>query len=257
MLQQVLDLGREVERELRPLRVQPPGDLQRMAGPVQEIGIAEGDVSRAGRDLGADVGEHHVRRHHEEPPAVNGHHRAMPAQVQAAAARLHVRGGVHVAVVVVSRVSGRRRQRRAVRDRERKPRPYRAAREVRVLTPGTPAASPPSASARTRPTSALLAFAGHDGIRRALEQRRRRSATRRGRGSRRGRGDWRRGRAARPRTPRRSAVCMGTEMTTTSAAAARSGEKGSTARSRVSASSPARRRKARGHAIPSGACPSS
>ena len=102
-----------------PLRVQAPGDVQRVAGAVQEVGVAEGDVTRARRDLRADVGQHHVRRHHEEPAAVDGHDRAVPAQVQAAAAGLDVGGGIGVAVVLVSRVPRRRRQRRAVGDRER------------------------------------------------------------------------------------------------------------------------------------------
>ena len=67
-------------------------DAQRVRRPVQEIGIAEVDVARAGRDLRAHVVEHDVGGHGEEAATVHGRNRAVPAQVLAAARRLDVAG---------------------------------------------------------------------------------------------------------------------------------------------------------------------
>ena len=53
-------------------------------------------------------------------------------------------------------------------------------------------------------------------------------------------------------TPSRSAVCIGTEMATTRAAAARSGSKGSTDTSRTAGAKPRASRAAAGHATASG-----
>ena len=88
----VLDLRREAEGDVRVLRVQRPRDAQRVRRPVEEIGIAEVDVARAGGDLRARILQHHLRRHGEEPPAVDGRNRTVPAQVLAAARRLDVAG---------------------------------------------------------------------------------------------------------------------------------------------------------------------
>ena len=56
--------------------------------PVEEVGIAEGDVLRAGLDLGADVGQHHLDRHDAELPVVDRHNRTVPAAMLAAAGGL-------------------------------------------------------------------------------------------------------------------------------------------------------------------------
>src|SRR5437879_1219755 len=71
LAEEVLDLRREVEREGGERRVERPHHAQRVAGAVQEIGIAEGDVGRARLDLLADVREHDRLRHHEEAPPVD------------------------------------------------------------------------------------------------------------------------------------------------------------------------------------------
>jgi hypothetical protein len=88
----VLDLGGEAERDARVLRVQRPRDPQRVRRPVEKIGIAEVDVTRAGRDLRARVLQHDLRRHGEETALVDGRDRTVPAQVLAAARRLDVAG---------------------------------------------------------------------------------------------------------------------------------------------------------------------
>src|SRR6266705_6588627 len=88
--EQVLDLGREVVGHAGELGVQRAHELPRVAGTVEKVGIAERDVSRAGGDEAANVAEHHVGRHDEEAPVVDGGNRAVEAVVQTAAARLHV-----------------------------------------------------------------------------------------------------------------------------------------------------------------------
>jgi len=61
-------------------------------GPVEEVGIAEGDVTGARRHLLPDVGGDRVGLHHEEAPVVHRRDGAVAAQVQAAAAGLDVAG---------------------------------------------------------------------------------------------------------------------------------------------------------------------
>ena len=102
--QQVLDLRREVERERRKRLVQRPRDGQRVAGTVEEIGIAERDVRGAGLHLLADVREQHLDRHDEEPPAVDRRDRTVSAQMLAAAARLDVADELEPVVALEVRV---------------------------------------------------------------------------------------------------------------------------------------------------------
>ena len=71
-------------------RVQGLHDAHGVRRAVEEIGIAEGDVPRAGGDLRGDVGQHDVGLHDAELPLVDRHDRTMPAQVPAAAAGLGV-----------------------------------------------------------------------------------------------------------------------------------------------------------------------
>ena len=61
-----------------------------VGGAVEEVGIAEGDVLRAGGDLRADVGEHDVGVHGAEAAVVDRHDRAVAAAMLAAARRLGV-----------------------------------------------------------------------------------------------------------------------------------------------------------------------
>src|SRR6266550_3018360 len=49
----------------------------RMSRAVEEVGVAERDVSRAGGDEAADVAEHDVLRHDEESSVVDGRNGAV------------------------------------------------------------------------------------------------------------------------------------------------------------------------------------
>src|SRR5437016_3292506 len=89
-LEDVLHLRREVEGERGELGVHRAHDRQRMAGPVQKIRIAEGDVPRTFTLELTYVSEDGLLRYHEEAAAVHGRDRAMQAQVKTAAARLDV-----------------------------------------------------------------------------------------------------------------------------------------------------------------------
>src|SRR5262249_19499443 len=90
MTQQVLDLGRDVERDVRKLRMELATEGQRVARAVEEVGIAERDVARAARDELANVRHHDVARHDEEPAVVHGRDRAVATPMLAPAAALHV-----------------------------------------------------------------------------------------------------------------------------------------------------------------------
>jgi hypothetical protein len=89
--QQVLDLGRHVERHRRELLVERAGHVHGVPRPVQEIRVAERHVRGAGLDLLADVRQHDVLRDDEEPAAVDRRDGAVAAKVLAAPARLDVR----------------------------------------------------------------------------------------------------------------------------------------------------------------------
>ena len=56
--EEVLDLGREVEGEVGEPLVHRLDDPSGVGGPVEEVGIGEGDVLRAGFDEAGDVVEH-------------------------------------------------------------------------------------------------------------------------------------------------------------------------------------------------------
>ena len=87
-LEQVLDLDGRVEGDLRPACVQLAGDPQGMRRAVQEVGIAERHMARAGGDLLLDVAQHRLARDGDEAAAIHRHDRTMPAQVLAPARRL-------------------------------------------------------------------------------------------------------------------------------------------------------------------------
>ena len=90
MLQQMLDLDRDVVGHVGMRGVQRLDDAHRVRRAVEEIGIAEGDVLGARRDLRRDVREHDVRLHDAELPVVDRHDRTVTAEMPAAAARLRV-----------------------------------------------------------------------------------------------------------------------------------------------------------------------
>ena len=97
MPQQVLDLDGDVVAELREFAVQRLDDGQRVRRPIEEIGIAEGDVLGARIDLAANVFQHDVALHDAENSVVDGHNGAMAAKVFAAAAGFRIAGDLESA----------------------------------------------------------------------------------------------------------------------------------------------------------------
>src|SRR5207237_3604838 len=73
--------------------VQRTDELHGVAGAVQEVRVAEGDVPGACCDQPADVRQHDVPRDREEASTVHGRDGTVEAGVQAAATRLHVACG--------------------------------------------------------------------------------------------------------------------------------------------------------------------
>ena len=109
------------KRHVRELGVERPRHGERVARAVEEVGVAERHVGRPGLDALADVGQDHVRRHHEEAPAVDRRDRAVPAEVLAAAARLDVPHQLVPPVALEPRVLLEGGERRAARHRKAQP----------------------------------------------------------------------------------------------------------------------------------------
>ena len=89
-LEDVLDLGRAVEGQLREALVHRAHDRQRVAPAVEEVGVAERDVAGAHADEALDVAQDRVGLHDADPPVVDGGDRAVPAAMRAAVAGLDV-----------------------------------------------------------------------------------------------------------------------------------------------------------------------
>ncbi len=75
-----------------PFAMQRVHDSHGVRGPVEEIGIAEGDVLGARGHLLANVGEHDLRLHHAKTSLIHRHHGAMAAQMFAASAGFGITG---------------------------------------------------------------------------------------------------------------------------------------------------------------------
>ena len=75
----VFHLGRDVEGELRELRVQGPHNFEGVTRSVQEIGVAEGDVRGSRLYLPANIFEDNLGRDDKEAPAVYRWDRTMRA----------------------------------------------------------------------------------------------------------------------------------------------------------------------------------
>ena len=97
MQQNVFDLDGHVVGQVREFRMQRPNQTHGVAGPVEEIRVAEGDMARPRRHLVADVCQDHAGVHHAEAPAVDGHHRTVPAEMLAPAAGFRIAGRQPVA----------------------------------------------------------------------------------------------------------------------------------------------------------------
>ena len=85
----VLDLDRAVEGDVGEPLVHRAHDAPRVRRRVQEVGIAERDVSCAGRDQLRDVGEHRVLVEPADPAVEHHRHRAVSAAVRAPVRRQH------------------------------------------------------------------------------------------------------------------------------------------------------------------------
>src|SRR2546429_8231541 len=86
MTPHVLDLGGEVVADVGKLDVQLAHQLERVPRPVEEVGIAEGDVACPGLDQATDVLEYHTARYREEAAAVDRRGRAKEGRGEGAAA---------------------------------------------------------------------------------------------------------------------------------------------------------------------------
>ena len=158
MLQQVLDLDGDVVADLRELAVHRLDDGQRVRRPVEEIGIAKGDVLGARVDLPANVLQHDFALHDAKNPVVNGHHRAVPAQVFAAAAGFGIAGDLEASFRHQQvRVLAQRRQAGAIRQNEVQPieRDRGSAQGWPCFASTSIAPSSPSASRVTSSANAL------------------------------------------------------------------------------------------------------
>src|SRR5437899_9776258 len=110
MLEDVLDLGREVEGHAGKFGAHRAHDAQRVTGAIQKIRVAERDVGRAGPDLPPDIFQDDLRRHDEEAAFVHRHDGTVETVVQASAAGLDVADNVLRAVAFKMRVPLQRRQ---------------------------------------------------------------------------------------------------------------------------------------------------
>ena len=116
---EVLDLDRHVVGQRREAAVQLIDDRQRVSRAVEEVGVAEGDVLRAGVDLLADVLDHDITFDDPEAPAVDRHDRTVPAQMAAASRRLGVADDARLVLTDDQRgIALRRRQPGSVGDDE-------------------------------------------------------------------------------------------------------------------------------------------
>ncbi len=97
-----------------------------MADAVEEVRIAEGDVARASADLGANVGQHDVNRHHAKTAVVYRHDRTVTAPMLAPAARLRVRHCSPLVADLETRVPAERRKPCAIGHAERDARHFDA-----------------------------------------------------------------------------------------------------------------------------------
>ena len=113
----MLDLDRDVVGDAGQFRGEPFDDAPRVRRTVEEIGIAEGDVLCARRDLLADVLEHGVHRNGVEPSIVDRHDRTMTAQMLASTRRIGAADDTPRAVRHLQlRVTRKGRQTRTIRD---------------------------------------------------------------------------------------------------------------------------------------------
>jgi hypothetical protein len=101
--QHVLHLDGQIEGQVGEGVVEGPHDPAGVLGPVEEVGVTEGDVAGARRHQLVHVGQDHLLVDRPGPALVDDRHRAVPAPVRAAVGGLDV---AHQAVVVADRQVG-------------------------------------------------------------------------------------------------------------------------------------------------------
>src|SRR5487761_438477 len=72
------------------LVVQRRYNVQRVPDAIEKIRVAKRDVPRTRGHLAANIFKHYLRLHHTKSSAIDRRHRAVSAQVLAAAARLRI-----------------------------------------------------------------------------------------------------------------------------------------------------------------------
>src|SRR5690349_9099518 len=115
MLAQMLDLDGGIVGQFREITVKRLDDANRMCGAVEEIRIAERDVLGAGRHLPPYVLEYDLRLHDPKMAVVHGNHRAVPAQMFAAAAGFRITSAPGISIYAKLRIAAQWRQRGSVR----------------------------------------------------------------------------------------------------------------------------------------------
>jgi hypothetical protein len=119
MLEEVLDLDGHVICEIWVFLVNGLDEWERMPDAIEEVGIAEGDVFRAGRNLSPDILQHHVSLHDAEGPLIDRDNGTVAAQMPTAPTGLRVayRSALPISDIQ-ARIPGERRQLPPVRNQE-------------------------------------------------------------------------------------------------------------------------------------------
>src|SRR5689334_13879473 len=90
MAEQVFDLYGDIIGEPGPFAMESFDDSDSVAGAVEEVRVAKGDVLRTRRDLTTDILQYDISLHNPENAAVHRDHRTVAAQMFAAARCLGV-----------------------------------------------------------------------------------------------------------------------------------------------------------------------
>ena len=90
MLDQVLDLGREVEAQFGVAVTHLPNDPERVLHTVQEIRVAKVDVLRPHAHEIVDICEHDLLLNYSKPPLIDSGDRTVPAPMSTTTAGLDI-----------------------------------------------------------------------------------------------------------------------------------------------------------------------
>jgi hypothetical protein len=89
-----------------------------MAGPIQEVGVAEGNMGRPVLDEPPDVFQDDLLRDDKEAALVNRRDRTVKAEMETSATRLHIASEISAPVALDMGVLLERRKPSPARDRE-------------------------------------------------------------------------------------------------------------------------------------------